>query len=255
MILESYFADHQSVEEKERLLKESSQPLLLERWSRCAYFSCSVQLKSINFLYGKRKDSLKHGVQKADCLGTWGPDEWLWLAPWAFCSPQMCWTECQRSWKPRCQWIQRKEPSRNPVLSRQRTTRGLVSQDRRALTTNHFIASNSTLTDSINKANGSLDFGLASLPWAVPLPCHCPERWERRPSVLLSLLSPLGGRGLPCGFRGDPGGAWACIHTWCCSCLLTGLVSEEAWQRLGTSTSTSGDRAPSPQWQRRLCKE
>lgn len=73
MILESYFADHQSVEEKERPLKESSQPLLLERWSRCAYFSCSVQLKSINFLYGKRKESLKRGLQKADCLGTWGP--------------------------------------------------------------------------------------------------------------------------------------------------------------------------------------
>ena len=75
MILESYFADHQSVEEKERPLKESSQPLLLERWNRCAYFSCSAQLKSINFLYGKHKESLKRGLQKGDCLGTWGPDE------------------------------------------------------------------------------------------------------------------------------------------------------------------------------------
>ena len=43
----------------------------------------------------------------------------------------------------------------------------------------------------------SLDFGLASLPWAVPLPCPCSERWERRLSVPLSLLSPRGGRGCP----------------------------------------------------------
>lgn len=136
-------------------------------------------------------------VQKADCLGTWGPEEWQWSAPWAFCSPQMSWMECQRSWKPRCQWTQRKEPSGNPVFSRQRTTRGLVSQDRRALTNSHFIASNTAPTDSIRKASGSLGFGLASLPWAGPLPCRCPERWERRPSVLLSLLSLRGGQGGP----------------------------------------------------------
>ena len=128
--------------------------------------------------------------------------------------------------------------SRSPVLSRRRTTRGLVLQDRKALTNNHFIPSNTTLTASTNNASG--EPGLrpcqSALGSSTPLPLsrEVGKKAERaaEPSV------PAGWSWVPCGFRGD---ARACTQTWCCSgpcCLLTGLVREEAWQRLGTSTST-----------------
>lgn len=73
----------------------------------------------------------------------------------------------------------------------------MVSQDRKPLTNNHFIPSNTTLTDSSNKASG--EPGLrpcqSALGSSTPLPL--PREVGKKAERAAEPLSPRGGRGCP----------------------------------------------------------
>ena len=73
--------------------------------------------------------------------------------------------------------------------------RGLVSQDRKTLTNNHFIPSNTTLTDSTNKASGEPRLRPCQSASGSSTPLPLLREVGKRLSVPLSLLSSRGGVG------------------------------------------------------------
>lgn len=82
----------------------------------------------------------------------------------------------------------------------------MVSQDRKALANNHFIPSDTTLTDSTNKASGEprLRPCQSALGSSTPLPP--PREVGKKAECAAEPSVPAGWSGVPCCFRGDARG-------------------------------------------------